>query len=505
MDNKAKATPPTQAQTPPTSQVANPNQTEVGFTLSIRQFLIHADGLPSVKVNDLVESETGGKGWINTIHSDRVSILMLDDVPIEPRTMFKKSGSKLTISPSDALLGRAISPMGVPIDGKGPINNTTGLKSVDLDSEAVGIGKRQFIQEQFTTGVTLVDTLIPIGKGQRELILGDARSGKTRFLVDTVNNQKNTGTIVIYCLIGKPTTSVRNLMNILEANKCWSYTVMIAASSTDLPPLAYIAPQTALTIAEHFQRQGKDVLVILDDLGNHAKFYREISLLSDKYPGRESYPGDMFYQHSHLLERAGKFTKEMGGGSITLLPIIEINLNDYTTVIPNNLMSMTDGHLLFKSDLFNTGQYPAIDISLSVSRVGKQTQNRVQNAIGAKVKQVLSQAQEFETIARFSSELPQETQVILRQKDLILELIKQDPLTFMSLDLQTCMLAMVFTTYLKFKEPTWLKINKSKLITAFNKEAELIAIVKSTTKFKSEEELISKLEALNILFQHHVG
>ncbi len=478
---------------------------EVGFTLSIHNFLIHCDGLPSVKVNDLVESESGGKGWVNSLHPDKISILMLDDVSVEPRTMFKKSGLRLTITPSDAMLGRAISPIGIPIDGKGPVAVTAGLTAVELDSEAPGIEKRQFIKSQFQTGVTLIDTLIPIGQGQRELILGDARSGKTRFLVDTVHNQKDKNTIVIYTLIGKPTTSVRNLMNILEANKCWSYTIMVAASSTDVPPLAFLAPQAALTIAEHFQKQGKDVLVILDDMGNHAKFYREISLLADKYPGRESYPGDMFFTHSHLMERAGKFTSEAGGGSITLLPVIEINLNDYTTVIPNNLMSMTDGHLLFKSDLFNTGQYPAVDISLSVSRVGKQTQNRVQNSLAEKLRQVLSQARAFETIARFSSELPQDTQVILRQKDLILELISQSPLTNLSLETQTTLLALVFTSYLKFKEVNWLKINKDKLIKTLLTQPEIAKVTQGAFKFKSDDELIAKLDSLSSIFQQTVG
>lgn len=478
-----------------------PTTREVGFSLAVRSFLIQADGLPTVRVNDLVETDSGARGWVNALLTDRVQILMLDDVVIEPRTMFKKSGHTLTVTPGKFLIGRAISPIGTPIDGQGPLTKKSAALQLqeyplELDRVAPGIGSRQFIDEQFDTGITLIDTLIPLGKGQRELIIGDARSGKTRFLVDLVHNLHQSGAVVIYTLIGKPTAAVRNLLDILTNTKAFAHTIVIAASSNDAAPLIFLAPHTALTIAEYFQKQGQDVLVILDDLGNHAKVHREISLLSNKFPGREAYPGDIFYQHAHLMERAGKFTPDLGGGSITLLPVIEINLNDFTTYIPNNLMSMTDGHLLFKSDLAATGQFPAIDLSLSVSRVGRQTQNRLQNAISYKLKQVLSSAAEYETLSRFAAELPQETQVILRQKEIIYELIRQAPLTNIPKAFQTILMALVFTNFLKFKDIPFIRRNYPLILAAFDKEKDLNAVVKGVFKFKSETELISKLESL---------
>ncbi len=470
---------------------------EVGFALSVRNFLVNADGLPSVKINDVVENLEGARGWVNGLYEDQVQILMLDEATISPREMFKKSGKSLTVVPGEFLLGRAINPIGTPIDGHGPPAISPGSKPMELEQPALGIGSRKFIEDQFDTGITLIDTLIPIGKGQRELIIGDARSGKTRFLVDVVNNQRGKGVIVIYCLIGKPTTAVRNLIDILKNNNCLSYSIVVAATSTDVPPLVFLAPQTALTLAEHFQKQGKDVLVVLDDMGNHAKIHREISLLSNQYPGRESYPGDIFYQHAHLLERAGKFTDEAGGGSITLLPVIEINLNDFTTYIPNNLMSMTDGHLLFKSDLLNTGQHPAIDIGLSVSRVGRQTQERLQNALSSNLKTVLTESAQYETLSRFSGELPQQTQIILRQKELIYELIKHDQLTNISLNLQMMLLSLVFTNFLKFKEVLFVRKNRVNLIKAFITDPDLKSLMDGVFKYKSNDELVAKLDSLS--------
>lgn len=479
-------------------------QGEVGFALSVRDFLVNADGLPSVRIDDLVESLSGERGWVNGLYEDKVQILMLDEAVISPREMFKKSGKRLTITPSEFLLGRAINPIGTPIDGHGPVVHNQTTAQVELEQPALGIGARQFIEEQFYTGITLIDTLIPLGKGQRELIIGDARAGKTRFLIDVVNNQKGKGVVVVYCLIGKPTTAVRNLLDILKVNNCLPYTVVVAATSTDLPPLVFLAPKTALTVAEYFQKQGQDVLVILDDMGNHAKVHREISLLSNQYPGRESYPGDIFYQHAHLLERAGKFNKEAGGGSITLLPIIEINLNDFTTFIPNNLMSMTDGHLLFKSDLLNTGQHPAVDLGLSVSRVGRQTQQRLQNGLSTNLKTVLTEAVQYETLSRFSGELPQQTQIILRQKELVEELIKHHPMTNLSLNLQTTLLSLVFTNFLKFKEASFVVKNKNKLIQALITDPELKSVVEGVfEQFQTNEELVTKLEALSPKIQSY--
>lgn len=469
---------------------------EVGYVKSSRDFLIHLDGLPTIKINDLVENEQGGRGWVNSLSRDQVEVLMLDDVRVTPGQLFKRLPERLGIAAGDYLLGRAINPLGVPIDGKGLLSKTKAFTTLELEQPAPGIKLRQFITQQFTTGITIIDSLIPLGLGQRELVIGDAHSGKTAFLIDTIVNQKGTGTICIYASVGKPVASVRDLIDILRANNALPYSIVVAASSNEPAPLIFLTPKTALALAEYFQKKGHNVLVILDDLGNHAKIYREISLLGDKSPGRESYPGDIFYQHAHLIERAGNFRPEYGGGSITALPVIELNLTDFTTFIPTNLMAMTDGHLLFKSSLHNIGQRPAIDISLSVSRVGRQTQNRLISLLSSKIRQLLSQADELETVSRFSSELPFQTQLILRQKELIEEVIKQSSLSFIPKEVQSILLALVFTTFMADKDRNFLEKYKKVLSDAFTKEPSLKNITASVNSLESVEDLIKSLETV---------
>lgn len=470
------------------------NQTEIGYVTKSRDFLIHLDGFPTIRVNDMVQSEDGVRGWVNSIADNTIEVLLLDEAKIVPNQMFKKTHQRLGLAVGDFLLGRAINPLGVPIDGKGLLAKTQTTKSLELEQPALGIESREFISRQFLTGITLIDTLIPLGRGQRELVLGDAHSGKTAFLLDTIINQKGTGVVCIYASIGKPSVAVRNLIDTLRINNALSFTVVIATSSSEPAPLIFLTPKAAITCAEYFQKQGRDVLLILDDLGNHAKIYREIALLGEKPPGRESYPGDIFYQHAHLLERAGKFLPSFGGGSITALPVIELALTDFTTLIPTNLMSMTDGHLLFKSTLRSQGQIPAVDISLSVSRVGRQTQDKVSNLLSTRIRQILSQAADLETISRFSTELPPETQLILRQKDLITELLKQDPLTAISKPIQVILLTLPFTTFLKDKNRAFIEKYKNTLINVFLTQPQLLTITKSVVNMSSDEELIKTLE-----------
>jgi len=468
---------------------------EVGYVVSNRDFLVYLDGFPSIRVNDMVESETALRGWVNSTLQDKIEVLMLDEGAVKPKQQFKKLPSRLAVSVGDFLLGRAINPLGVPIDGKGLLSKTKAVR-LELEQPVPGIESRQFISNQFLTGISLVDTLIPLGKGQRELVLGDAHSGKTGFLLDLIINQKNTGVICIYGSIGKPSGAVRNLIDVLKSNQALDYSVIIAASSSEPAPLIFLTPKTAFTVAEYFQKKGKDVLLILDDLGTHAKIYREIALLGNKSPGRESYPGDIFYQHAHLLERAGNFLPGFGGGSITALPVIELNLSDFTTLIPTNLMSMTDGHLLFKAGLHSQGQTPAIDISLSVSRVGRQTQDRVSNLLSSKIRQILSEAADLETISRFSSELPLETQLILERRDQIMELLKQESLTATPKPIQAILLALPFTSFLKDKKRAFLERNKKKLEQAFLTNPSLLPISRSIKNLKTDTELINLLEGV---------
>lgn len=469
------------------------NMEEIGIVRSVRGFLVFIEGLPTIRINDMVESN-GAAGLVNGLMDDWVSVLMLSDAPVKPGQVFNRLEKPLAIGIGDFLLGRIIDPLGAPIDGKRIFPKTPALS--EIEKKAPGVWARQFIKDQFTTGISLVDMLLPIGKGQRQLILGDARSGKTSFLIDLMINQQKTGAVSIYASIGKAITDVKKLADVLSANKALESTIIVAATSSAPPPLIFLAPKTAFTIAEYFQRKGRDVLLILDDLGNHAKVYREMSLLEGRSPGRESYPGDIFYQHARLLERAGNFTKEEGGGSITALPVVELNLTDFTTYIPTNLMAMTDGHLLFESALYNQGQRPAINISLSVTRVGLQTQHRVQNAIAGKIKSVLTQATQLESLSRFSTELPAETQQLLHQKELIDEIIQQDPFTFISKVAQTLLMALVFTSFLEDKDKYFVGVYKKTLIEAFTTNPRLKELSASIPMMKDEKELLEKLAML---------
>lgn len=482
------------------------NNQEVGYVVSSRSYLAYLDGLPTVKINDIVQNDQGIRGIVHSLHPNKVEVLLLDNTEVIPGQLFKRTAETLSLSVGEFLLGRAVNPLGIPIDGKGLLaSSKTNL--LPLDRPARDIQNRQFITEQLTTGVTLVDSLVPIGKGQRELVIGDSHSGKTSFLLETIINQSKVEqqqTICIYASIGKPLNVTRKVIDTLTANNAMSYTIIVATSSAESAPLIFLTPQAAFTIAEYFQNQGKDVLIILDDMGTHAKIYREISLLGNKAPGRESYPGDIFYQQSRLLERAGKFTDDAGGGSITALPVIELNLNDFTTFIPTNLMAITDGHLLFKASLRNKGQQPAVDLGLSVSRVGRQTQTIVQSTLSRRIRQVLAGARELETVSRFSTELPLETQLILHQKDLLEEIIHQETLTFVPVNLQIIMLGLVFTDFLKKQNLTFLRQNKSKLIQAFQTDTTLKKLSGAIMEMKSDDELIKGLEdilpKLNQLF-----
>ncbi len=469
-------------------------QNEVGYITKNRSFLTYLDGLPTVRINDLVQSDSGLRGWVNSISESEIEVLMIDEGSLKPGQLFKRLPSKLALNAGDFLLSRSINPMGIPIDGKGLLSRDKNASFLQLDQTAPSIEKRQFITEQFLTGITLIDTLIPLGKGQRELVLGDAHSGKTSALTDIIINQKNTGVICVLALIGKPSIAIRSLIDTLSANKALDYTVIVATSSSDTAPFIFLTPKAAFTVAGYFQKKGKDVLLSLDDLGTHAKVYREIAPLGNKSPGRESYPGDIFYTHARMLERAGNFLPSYGGGSITALPVIELNLNDFTTLIPTNLMSMTDGHLLFKSSLRSQGQSPAIDISLSVSRVGRQTQDAVSNLLSMRIRQTLSEASDLETISRFSSELPPQTQLTLKRKEQILELLKQEPLTSIIKQIQLILLALPFTSFLQGKPRIFLEKNKNFLKDSFLKNPALLPITKSVTRLKSDEELIQLLE-----------
>lgn len=480
---------------------------EVGFVVSSKGYLAYLDGLPTIRINDLVSSEAGIVGLVHSLNPTQTEVLLLSSTSVAPGTQFKRTGKRLELSVGDYLIGRAINPLGLPIDGKGMLSKSAESKPRELEPPSHSIEAREFIKDQLITGISTVDTLIPLGLGQRELVIGDANSGIQNFLINIIVNQTagrlasrsgrtGQGLICIYAAIGKPISQITNLINTLHVNKAMASSIVIASSSTDGSPLIYLTPLTALTIAEYFKDQGKNVLVILDDMGIHAKAYREISLLGGRSPGRQSYPGDIFYQQAKLLERAGKFNSNFGGGSITALPVVELNLNDFTGFIPTNLMSITDGHLLFRSNLYNKNQRPAIDIALSVSRVGRQTQALISNLISRRLRQCLAEAQGLETLAQFSAELPPQTQLILRQKQVLMELLKQDDLTLTNLPTQTMLLGLIFTSFINDKNEVTVRKLKVKILKFLTTDPESIKLQTSISKFKSDDELIKALESM---------
>ncbi|MEK7127382.1 MAG: hypothetical protein AAB838_01500 [Patescibacteria group bacterium] len=460
---------------------------EVGFVQKINKFTAYLDGLPEVKVNDIVENENGMMGWVTALLPNLVEVLFLKEGDVRPGDMFTKSDKRLTLPLGNFLLSRVINPLGEVIDGGRPVP-PKGAKDVvypeSLDNMAPDMGNRKFIDRQLDTGITLIDTLVPIGKGQRELIMGDPRSGKAGFIMDVISNLRDTGIVVVYGIIGKSLSAMRSVISAIADRGALPYTVVVAAPSTDPAPLIYLTPQTVFTIAEYFQKQGKDVLVILSDMGVHAKIYREISLLASQTPGRESYPGDIFYQHAHLMERGGNFIQ---GGSITVLPTIELDLNDFSTYIPTNLMGMTDGHLLFRSSLASQGDNPAIDVTLSVTRVGRQTQDHVQELLSTLVRQTLARAAGLETLSQFSFELPPETRALFKQAAQIKELLKQPSGLFIPKEVQTMLLALPYTKFLMEKDVEFVEKNK-------------LLIIENLKKIKieatDEQDLINKLNNL---------
>jgi F-type H+/Na+-transporting ATPase subunit alpha len=480
---------------PPQSTTSSQTLTqEIGYASSINDYIVWINGLPNVSINELVVSEQNAKGMVISFKENLVEVLMLDDAKIKPREIFRRTLKQLTISAGPHLIGRVINPLGQAIDGKAGF---TGMgHPIELYQAPAPIKYREHITYQFETGITAVDMLMPIAFGQRELVIGDPHSGKTGFLIDTVINQRGKDVLCVYVMVGKPNSEIKKLIEILRANKALEYSVIIASSSSERAPLGFLNPLVGLSIAEHFQRKGRHILLILDDLGVHAKIYREISLLSGKAPGRQSYPGDIFYQHARLMERAGSFNKTLGGGSITALPVIEVNLEDFSGYMPTNLMGMTDGHLKFSSALYKRGRRPALDIELSVSRVGHQTQNLAQKGLADKVKAGLAEGKKLESYSHLGSDLSEQTQAALKQSRQIEAILKQPSALKIPIIVQMILLGLTFTPFFGQKDTNFVTIYKDKIISYFLEKVDLKKLQSDTANMADEKEFIKSLSAL---------
>jgi F-type H+/Na+-transporting ATPase subunit alpha len=443
-------------------RVFEKSKREVGYVVSSQDYLVNLEGLPSARINDIVMTKNGGRAMISALSRNTVEALMLDPERPKPGDFFELASEGLSLPVDMNLFGRVINPMGIPLDGKAGLPPKG--ETLDLDLVAPGIDAREVIRRQFYTGITLVDTLLPLGRGQRELILCEPRSGKEMFFLDVICSQKNKGVVCIYAAIGRSEVEVKRFSEEIEKNGAAGYTIIIAATSNESAPMITITPSVASSLAEHYRDQGKDVLLIHDDLATHAKYAREISLLAGRVPGRESYPADIFYQHSSMLERGGSFNEHFKGGAITLFPTIETNIENFTNLIPTNVMSITDGHILFSAALRATGVYPAIQPDRSVTRVGRQTQMFIHKQISDKVRSLLADFHELEKYARFGSELSKETQNKIKRGKVFEELLKQEPLVSVPPGVQIMILAMVFNGFFDQMEIELVRTNKRKIM-----------------------------------------
>ncbi len=437
---------------------------EVGYVKALKSYLLQIEGLPSVKINDLLISESGSQALVKSLEENVVYALLVNQSTPLPTHSFYLDPKGLSIKISDALFGRVINPLGEPIDGGREINKGETLP-IQFDVVALGIGAREEITEQLETGIIVVDMLMPLGKGQRELIFGEPRSGKTTFIIDTLKTQHDQGAICIYTLIGKEEKEIKEIVTELGKNEALERTIIIAATIKDKAPLISIVPHTAMTIADYYRAQGKEVLLILDDLGAHAKYLREVSLLMQTLPGREAYPGDIFYQQAHLIERAGRFNAQLGGGgTISLLPIIETDLDNFSALIPTNLMASTDGHLLFSISLRAEGYYPALDVDYSVTRVGRKTQHPLLKQLADKVKPILAEFETLKSYGMFGAEFGKRTQEGLRIGNIVKEMLKQEPNQRLAIQQQILFISLIFTNFMKSKDKDYIIKNKGKLL-----------------------------------------
>ena len=404
---------------------------KVGKVLEVFDGIAKVSGLSDIKSSEMVTFPNGERCVALNLEEDTVCVIVLDDFSkIQEGDEVKATGRILEIPVSDNIIGRVVDALGVPIDGKGAIkgNNpstSSGLSAYPIEKVAPGVITRLSVSEPVSTGIKVIDAIIPIGRGQRELIIGDRQTGKTAIAIDTILNQKGQNLICIYVSIGQKDSKLRKLQTRLEEGGAMAYTIIVSAGASLPAPLLYIAPYTGVSIAEYFMDQGKDVLIIYDDLSKHAVSYREISLLLRRPPGREAFPGDVFYLHSRLLERACRRNKEYGGGSITALPIIETQAGDVTAYIPTNVISITDGQIFLETDLFYKGIRPAVNIGLSVSRVGSSAQIKAMKKIAGTLKLDLAQYRELEAFAQFGSDLDEATKKQLERGKRAVEVLKQ--------------------------------------------------------------------------------
>ena len=421
--------------------------TEVGSVITVGDGIASVYGLDKCLSNELVQFSNGTYGMALNLEEDFVSVVMLgSDSGVREGDVVKRTGSVVSVPVGDALIGRVVNALGQPVDGKGPVAYE---KLMPIERKASGIIERKSVSVPLQTGIKAIDSMIPIGRGQRELIIGDRQTGKTVIATDTIINQKGKNCICIYVAIGQKNSTVAQLVETLTRAGAMDYTIVVSSTASELATLQYIAPYSGCTMGEYFMNKGMDCLIIYDDLSKHAVAYRTLSLLIRRPPGREAYPGDVFYLHSRLLERAARLAPEYGGGSLTALPIIETQAGDVSAYIPTNVISITDGQIFLETELFNSGIMPAVNPGISVSRVGGSAQLKSMKQVSGSLKLLYSQYRELQSFAQFGSDLDKDTKDRLAQGARIVEVLKQDRNSPVPVELQVCIIYAVVNNFLK--------------------------------------------------------
>ena len=422
-------------------------QDEVGYVISVGDGISKVFGLDKCRANELLEFCNGTYGMALNLEENSVSAVLLgNDVGISEGSIVKRTGRVVSVPCGEALIGRVVNALGQPIDAKGPIEQD---EFRPIERKAHGIIERKSVSVPLQTGIKAIDSMIPIGRGQRELIIGDRQTGKTVIATDTIINQRGKNVICIYVAIGQKQSTVTNVVDTLYKNGAMDYTIVVSATASESAPLQYIAPYSGCAMGEYFMDQGKDVLVVYDDLSKHAVAYRALSLLIRRPPGREAYPGDVFYLHSRLLERAARLSEEYGGGSLTALPIIETQAGDVSAYIPTNVISITDGQIFLETELFHAGVRPAVNPGISVSRVGGNAQIKAMKKVSGTLKLLYSQYRELQGFAQFGSDLDADTKARLDQGARIVEVLKQDRNSPIEVELQIAIIYAVVNNMLK--------------------------------------------------------
>ncbi len=422
-------------------------QDEVGYVISVGDGISKVHGIEKCKANELLEFVNGTYGMALNLEEAFVSVVLLGtDVGISEGSLVKRTGRVVSVPVGEKLIGRVVNALGQPIDGKGPIESQG---YAPIERKAYGIIERKSVSVPLQTGIKAIDSMIPIGRGQRELIIGDRQTGKTVIATDTIINQRGKDVICIYVAIGQKQSTVTSVVDTLYKNGAMDYTIVVAATASDSAPLQYIAPYSGCAMGEYFMDKGKDVLIIYDDLSKHAVAYRALSLLIRRPPGREAYPGDVFYLHSRLLERAARLAPECGGGSLTALPIIETQAGDVSAYIPTNVISITDGQIFLETELFHSGVRPAVNPGISVSRVGGSAQIKAMKKVSGTLKLLYSQYRELQSFAQFGSDLDADTKARLEQGARIVEVLKQDRNSPLAVELQIAIIYAVVNNLLR--------------------------------------------------------